>query len=68
MTHKEVIDKARAIGLADHLFYLPKKELIRTIQKSQGQKSCFLSDTRHECVTECEWSPQCKRLISEWLR
>ena len=68
MKQQELISKARTIGLADNLLHLPKKELIRAIQKSQGQKSCFLSDSRYECDTACEWSRQCKKLTSEWRR
>lgn len=68
MTQTELIGKARTIGLSGPVLHLPKKELIREIQKFQGQKSCFLSDNRYECVTACEWSRQCKKLTSEWRR
>lgn len=68
MSQRELIDKARAIGLADDLLDLPKNSLIRAIQKAQGREPCFLSDNRYECVGACEWKKQCKRLIAEWMR
>jgi hypothetical protein len=68
MNQRELIDKARAIGLAGNLLDLPKKSLIRAMQKAQGREPCFLSDSRYECAGTCEWKSQCKRLIAEWRR
>lgn len=68
MEHRELINKARTLGLTDDLLHLPKKSLIRAIQKAQGQKPCFLSDDRYECESDCEWSRNCKKLTSEWRR
>jgi hypothetical protein len=68
MNQRELRNKARAIGITDDLLHLPKKSLIRAMQKAQGQEPCFLSENRYECVTACEWKSQCKRLTAEWRR
>jgi hypothetical protein len=44
-------------------------QLVRAIQKTRGQKPCFLSDTRFQCKDmECEWRSECIRLVAEWRR
>ena len=66
--HEVLTEKARAIGLGDHINHLPQKALIRKIQKAQGQEPCFLSDNRYYCDVSCEWSQSCKALTAAWLR
>lgn len=68
MDQNALINKARAMGLGDHILHLSKKSLVRTIQKAQGQDPCFLSDTRYVCDSSCEWTRQCKALKAAWLR
>ena len=68
MDQNELVNKARAIGLGDHIIYLPQKSLIREIQKSQGKESCYMSDYRYACQGACEWCIQCKTMTAEWLR
>ena len=68
MTQQNLISQARAIGLAGDVLRLPKKSLIRAMQKAQGQEPCFLSDSRYECDGNCGWSRECKKLTSEWMR
>ena len=49
--------------------YTRKTKLIREIQKKEGHISCFRTDLRVDCETQCEWSDQCKNfLIASWKR
>ena len=68
MDQQELIDKARALGLNEHVLQLPKKSLVQAIQQAQGQNPCFLSDNRYFCDASCEWGDQCKALTAAWLR
>lgn len=46
-----------------------KVELVRAIQKGEGQDPCYMTDKRHLCwELNCEWRRECRRLVAEWRR
>ncbi len=49
--------------------YTTKTSLIRAIQRSEGNYSCFRTDDRDFCRGGCEWEDDCKNcLIAAWQR
>lgn len=59
--------RARELGIE-----LPNKltlrELVNIIQQAQGYEPCFQSEQRYGCTRDCEWAPECKKLLAEWRR
>ena len=69
MELRKVVDRGRELGLSSYEVNLPKKLLIRSIQRAQGVDACFLTDHRFSCGKErCEWKEDCKKLTAAWLR
>lgn len=59
MKIEEVRQRARALGMTG-ISRIKKAELIRTIQRQEGNQPCFGSSWRFDCpLTECCWRPDC---------
>lgn len=42
--------------------------LIRSVQVLRGGEPCFSTEKRYNCVENCEWSQNCRKLRAVWLR
>jgi len=67
-TMKETRDIARQLGI--HPTRMEKAELIRAIQRAEGNFDCFGTATEEECdQEECLWREECFRdSIAEEIR
>jgi hypothetical protein len=52
--------KARELGIRD-THRLGRKELIRLIQKAEGNVQCFLAGLRECTQVACCWRPDCMK-------
>lgn len=69
MKEAELREKARHAGIQHIDILNSAKQLVLAIQKARGEETCFLSDHRIQCRDhECEWRPDCIRLVAEWRR
>jgi hypothetical protein len=61
MRLSEIEKKAKGLGIKD-TWRLSKKDLIKTIQRKEGNFDCFASPTRSSCgQMSCLWRGDCVR-------
>ncbi len=60
MRLSEIEKKAKAIGIKD-TWRLSKKELVRTIQRTEGYSDCFASERNYCDQSGCSWRSDCQR-------
>ena len=58
MRLSEIEKKAKSLGIRD-TWRLSKKELIKTIQRKEGNFDCFASARNHCEQTSCSWRTDC---------
>jgi len=58
MRLSEIEKKARALGVKDTWKY-SKKDLIRNIQKAEGNFDCFATAKNHCDQLACSWRSDC---------
>lgn len=63
MNISKIIAIAKKAGIKDAAMYasiMSKKDLIRTIQKREGNTPCFLTNVNDCSHTECLWREDCQ--------
>ena len=68
MDSRDIDLRGRQLGLSPYILNSPRKLIIRSIQRAEGEEVCFLTDARLVCNKPCEWSNECKKLTASWLR
>jgi hypothetical protein len=46
----------------------PLHDLVNNVLRAQGHEPCFRSERRYQCVEDCKWAVECKKLLAEWRR
>ncbi len=60
---------AKKIGIEHPEDITQTTELVRVIQNTSQQRSCFQSEYSKLCQDkDCIWSIECQKLIAEWMR
>ena len=69
MTFADLQRLAHILGVAHPETIISKAELIREIQIVSHHISCFQPGNQTPCDEfECEWRPECRKLIAVWYR
>lgn len=66
---RKLVLLARDAGVPESRIDEPYDRLVRTIQQSQGNEPCFMTDQRFVCRNfDCQWRAECVRLVASWQR
>lgn len=68
MDNSQLSNLAAQFGINLLNYTSDQRKLVQLIQQKQGKETCYMSDKRYSCNSQCIWDKNCKKLTASWLR